>query len=98
MKVNRLTTPEVLNEYIPYGVITNQISSQALKSIYIMPKIKDTDPWSDENTSIDFTVEYMAYRPLVSYNEVYHPGYSAQYQQYYQAANNPYNEGKLLIN
>jgi hypothetical protein len=98
MKIKRLTSTDSQNEYIPYGNITTQITSQSLKNVYIMPKIKETEGWSDDsNLSYDLLIEYMAYRPLVSYNEVYHPGYSAQYGQYYQASN-PYNEGKISIN
>jgi hypothetical protein len=99
LRIKRLSTVEHQNEYIPYGGITIQLGSQSLKNIYLMPKVRETDDWSDEgNLSYELIVEYMNYRPMVSYNDAYHPGYSAQFNQYYNAANSQYNNGIFSIN
>lgn len=79
------------------GRLNLQVSSQALKTIYIMSKIDKSLDWSDGGESqLEFSVEYMVYNPMTGYNDSH--GYSNnQYAGYSSMNNNSSNEGISLF-
>jgi hypothetical protein len=90
-----MSSVEEVNEYIPAGGITLQITSQTLKNVYMMPKIDENSDWTDGGElDYEFIMEYMIYRPMVNYNDGYYPGYSQQYNQGYPQLNQYSGEGK----